>query len=273
MSNDKKIGKFVKVGVVLLALFVFTQSIVLYFLVLVPIMNRNRVEVRQDDQTLKSRIENYDASSNLRTPQLLPQNVMGNKQLMRPPQLSKLNLDLTKMSGIKAKTQQPHSTIASNVVRSPSGITNSVSNPIRGLRQSPQSNMQDEFSRMRQMMDEMMGSMGRRGGVTRMGSFPTRGNSRSSMKHTLSQNSDNYIVKLKIAGLDTAELKASIDNNIITLFGVQKEESRQSSQYGSSYSSSSSSFQNSFSLPGPIKRDGVKVQYENDLLTLTIPKA
>jgi len=117
------------------------------------------------------------------------------------------------------------------------------------------------------------GSVGRRVGGGRMGSFSTRSNSKSSMQPTLSQDRNNYIVKLVIAGLDTGELKASIDNNILTLFGIQKEEIERKSQYGSSYISSSSSFQNSFSLPGPIKRDGVKIQYENDILILTIPKA
>lgn len=271
MSKDKKVT-LVKIAGVLLVMFIFVQSIVLYFLVLVPMMNRNRVEVRKDDIALKPRMD-YGGPQNLRPSQVLPQNSTGNQQLMRPPQLSKLNLDLTKMSGVKAKTQKPHSTIASSLGRPLSGNVSRNSNAIRGLRQSSQSNMQDEFSRMRQMMDKMMGSMGRRGGVGRMGRFPTRSNSRGSMKPTLSQDRNNYIVKLTIEGLDTAELKASIDNNILTLFGVQKEETKQKSQYGSSFTSSSSSFQNSFSLPGPIKRDGVKVQYENDILIVTIPKA
>ena len=73
--------------------------------------------------------------------------------------------------------------------------------------------------------------------------------------------------------MDPKEVKASVDNNILTLSGVQKEEIENKSQYGTSYNSSYSSFQNSFSLPGPIKSKGLKMEYNNNTLSVIIPKA
>lgn len=79
--------------------------------------------------------------------------------------------------------------------------------------------MQDEFDKMHKMMQQMMGGMGR--GMQQRRSTSTL--PRKSLNPTLTQDNSNYIIKLTIPGLDQSELKASIDNNILTLFGVQKD--------------------------------------------------
>ena len=131
-------------------------------------------------------------------------------------------------------------------------------------------NIHEEFARMQKLMDTM---------------FSNSGNSSISMNipgggfHSVSLSSSgirddgkNYIVELKVPGLDKSELKAKINGNILTVSGVQKEEINNNSQYGSSYSSSYSSFQNSFSLPGKVDSKNVTMDYKDGVLKVILPK-
>jgi HSP20 family molecular chaperone IbpA len=60
---------------------------------------------------------------------------------------------------------------------------------------------------------------------------------------------------------------------MLTIAGTQKEEVKNTQ--GQSFSSSTSykQFQSSFNLPGRVKSEGMKVDYDKDVLTITIPRA
>ena len=134
--------------------------------------------------------------------------------------------------------------------------------------------MEEEFNRMLAMMDQMFNSNGISSvNLNRHSASAGGGLNMQVASPRLTEDNNNFVVKLTIPGLDKSNVNASIRNNILTLSGTQTEETEDRSQFGTSYSMSSSSFQNSFSLPGPIKEKGLSLSYENDTLTVVIPKA
>jgi len=128
----------------------------------------------------------------------------------------------------------------------------------------------EEFARMQKLMDSMFPNSGK-SSVSM--SIPGAGfRSMSAGSSGIKDDGKNYIVELKVPGLDKSALKAKIEGNILTVSGVKKEEVRNAGQYGSSYSSSYSSFQNSFSLPGQVDSKNVTIDYKNGILKVILPK-
>ena len=193
------------------------------------------------------------------------------RQLALPP-LPRVNLNMNKVSGVKPlppqqvpqRNQPQNQSMRSGMSCMPSGMMS-----IR--RQNPfDMDMRAEMAEMEAMMDSMLADMG--GHRAHFPSFGQRGNYSSGPSVTVDKD-QNYIVKLKIPGLDKSEVKADVTGNILTVSGVKKEEQTVSRNGGNSYMSSYSSFQNSFSLPGPAKSDGLKMNYEGDTLTIRVPRA
>jgi HSP20 family molecular chaperone IbpA len=128
----------------------------------------------------------------------------------------------------------------------------------------------EEFARMQKLMDAMFSNSGM--GAVSM-TMPSGGlHSMSLSSSGIKDDGKNYIVELKVPGLDKSELKAKINGNVLTVSGVKKEEVQNNSQYGSSYSTSYSSFQNSFTLPGQVDSKNVTMDYKNGILKVILPK-
>jgi HSP20 family protein len=95
----------------------------------------------------------------------------------------------------------------------------------------------------------------------------------NNISPTISEDkNNNYIVTLHMPGLDKSEINAEINGNILTISGVKREESSRNINGGRTYTASYRSFQNSFSLPAAVKSKGLKLDYNNDILTVKIPK-
>lgn len=194
---------------------------------------------------------------------------------LRPAPLPKVNLNINNMPGIKLSNPAPQQQIAQQMQQP--ALTPSASPSRMMQRMSSMSghmDMEEEFRRMQAMMNQMFSNSGRMGpsqSIRRQGF--SSGLNMNVASPRLSEQGNNYVVKLTIPGLDESQVNARIRNNILTLSGAQTKEEKNKGQYGASYSRSTSSFQNSFSLPGPIKDKGLKLSYENDTLTVIIPKA
>ena len=193
------------------------------------------------------------------------------RQLALPP-LPRVNLNMNNVSGVKPAPPQQISQVSppqnqamrSRMSHMPSGMMS-----IR--RQNPfDMDMRAEMAEMEALMDSMLADMG--GHRSHFPSFG-RGVNHSSAPSVSVDKDQNYIVKLKIPGLDKSEVKADVTGNILTVSGVRKEEQTASRNGSNSYMSSYSSFQNSFSLPGPAKSDGLKMNYKGDTLTIKVPRA
>lgn len=275
MSNDTKgHGLFWKVTVVVLIMVVTAQTAVMCYTLLKK-ENAPVVQVLDEDAVIRPRLSapvQYAPQPAIQQIQSMV-NPAPQGQALQPPPLPKLNIDPNGMPGITPAPQNTVTQSQSSAMQGPQGI-----NMQRGFNM-PQISMgmgglidvREEFERMQRLMDSMFSNQGMSAAMNRHSS--ARGLSMRDVAPTLREEGPNYVVKLTIPGLDKSEVNAEVNDNILTLSGVQKEETEDNSQNGRSYSSSYSSFRNSFSLPGPIKSEGMKVDYTNNILTVTVPKA
>ena len=87
------------------------------------------------------------------------------------------------------------------------------------------------------------------------------------------ETKDNVIVKLSAPGVRPEEIDISVTGDTLTVKGETKGEERfeegnyirKELRYGS--------FQRTFSLPASVTSDKAKAEFENGVLTLTLPKA
>jgi|GEM_PF-3484673 len=195
--------------------------------------------------------------------------------------------DVQKVADVKAAIPTP---VTAQSILPPVGIANQLQ-PTPGSMampltpQLPQSLNQitpfddffangDPFQNMKQMqemMDRMMAGMAPHSGMGNM-NFGAMNGFSSGMKIT--EDKDNYVVKMKIPGLDKSEIKTEVNGDMLTVTGTQKEELQ--NKVGNrivSKSHNEQSFQTSFGLPRQVKTEDVKVEYEKDILTIRIPKA
>ena len=274
----KKQDMFWKVATVLLVVVVSVQIVVMYYaLSRKNNFQQDRISQGDGDVVIRPRVDvsaNYPQQQKSTQTQSSSVNALSQSQLLKPAPLPKLNLNLNAMSGISPSSQSLPQQQPQNMKTQPlisSQMTPRINRMMRTMGGFSRMNIQEEFERMQKMMDQMFSNHGMAVAMNHFSS--ARGLSMKSAVPTLTQDSRNYIVKLTVPGLDRSAINAEVSDNILTLSGIQKEETEENSQYGRSYSSSSSSFRNSFSLPGPIKSDGMKVNYENSILTVTVPKA
>jgi HSP20 family protein len=136
----------------------------------------------------------------------------------------------------------------------------------------------EELERMQEMMERMLNNSGMPMGRS-VSSSPAHGfggglGMMSSTSPKISGDKDNYVVSLNIPGLEKSNIQTQINGNMLTIAGTQKEEVKNTQ--GNNFISSGTSykqFQTSFNLPGRVKSDGMKVDYDKDVLTITIPRA
>jgi len=82
------------------------------------------------------------------------------------------------------------------------------------------------------------------------------------------KDNNNYVVQISIKGLTKDNLDISTANNTITIKGNNRIENKSSN--GSSRSSSS--FAQSFSLPNDADKDNINATFQDNVLTVSIPK-
>ena len=90
---------------------------------------------------------------------------------------------------------------------------------------------------------------------------------------TLKTFPDRFVVKMEMPGVDKTNINTQINGEVLTITGRQEMDQNKTASGGSSYSSSTSQFQTSLYLPGPVKADQMKTDYQGNELTVTIPRA
>lgn len=94
-----------------------------------------------------------------------------------------------------------------------------------------------------------------------------------SPKSDIEENDHEYIVRMDIPGTDSSKIKATIEDRTLTISGVREE---QVAQQGPNKQLRNErrlgEFERVLTLPGPVKQDGMKANYKDGVLTVTIPK-
>ena len=88
----------------------------------------------------------------------------------------------------------------------------------------------------------------------------------------IKENEEAFVLELATPGRKKDDLKIEINDDILTIASEVKEEKEESQENFSRREFSFQSFSRSFTLPDTVSGDKIKANYENGILTLTIPK-
>jgi HSP20 family protein len=80
------------------------------------------------------------------------------------------------------------------------------------------------------------------------------------------------VVKADLPEVDPKELDIRVENNLLTIRGERKFEKKVSEDHYLRIERAYGSFSRSFSLANTVDADAIKADYQNGVLTLTIPK-
>ena len=89
----------------------------------------------------------------------------------------------------------------------------------------------------------------------------------------VSENDDAFIVTASVPGINPDDLDITITNNVLTIKGEYKADETIEEENYHIRERRFGSFGRSISLPVSVDADGVDANYENGVLTLTVPKA
>lgn len=88
------------------------------------------------------------------------------------------------------------------------------------------------------------------------------------------ENEDGFIVELAAPGKQKGDFKIELNHNVLSISSENKVENEEKDEKGN-YTRrefSYSSFQRSFVLPNSVDADKISANYENGLLSISIPK-
>lgn len=86
------------------------------------------------------------------------------------------------------------------------------------------------------------------------------------------ENQDKIILEAELAGMKPEEVDISIENNVITLKGERKFEKTEDNDNYHRVERSYGSFVRSFTLPRTVVSDEAEANFENGILSITLPK-
>jgi HSP20 family protein len=89
----------------------------------------------------------------------------------------------------------------------------------------------------------------------------------------LYQTSDEVVVKAALPGLKTEDVQISVTADVLTLRGEFKQENEKKDATWHIREQRYGSFERSVMLPTDVQTDKAKADFENGILTITLPKA
>jgi len=87
------------------------------------------------------------------------------------------------------------------------------------------------------------------------------------------EKDDAYMVKATVPGIDPNDLEITYTNKILTIQGELKNENVQEGERFHIRERFSGKFYRQLRLPMPVQEDAISANYENGVLTLTLPKS
>jgi len=94
-------------------------------------------------------------------------------------------------------------------------------------------------------------------------------------KVTLNEKGNDYVVTATIPGAKKNDISINLNGRLLTLSAQDQGSSKQLASSGqvTQQEQYRSSFEQAFTLPGPVNASGMKSDFKDGILTLTIPKA
>jgi HSP20 family protein len=89
----------------------------------------------------------------------------------------------------------------------------------------------------------------------------------------VAEEDNEYVVKIELPGVNKDDVKITLESNILTIRGEKKAEKETKEKNYHRMERSYGSFQRSFTLPTSVKNDKIDAEYNNGILSITLPKA
>jgi HSP20 family protein len=89
----------------------------------------------------------------------------------------------------------------------------------------------------------------------------------------LYQNADEVVVKVNLPGLKAEDVQISVTSDVLTLRGEFKQENEKKEATYHVLERRSGAFERSVMLPTDVQTDKAKADFEDGVLTITLPKA
>jgi HSP20 family protein len=87
------------------------------------------------------------------------------------------------------------------------------------------------------------------------------------------ETKDEYQIRAEMPGLKKEDVKISLTENVLTIAGEKKLESRTDKKKYHRLERTYGSFQRSFSLPAPIQPDKITAAFKDGILEVKVPKS
>lgn len=91
-------------------------------------------------------------------------------------------------------------------------------------------------------------------------------------KVNISENRDNFNIKLELPGLSKENVKLAVENNVLSVSGVRKEESKTEDTNTIINEIYYGEFSRNFNLSKDIKIDAIDAEFKDGVLNITLPK-
>ena len=88
----------------------------------------------------------------------------------------------------------------------------------------------------------------------------------------IGEDENSYLVTADVPGMKAEELDIQVENNVLTIRGERKSETRGNKHGYHRIERHYGSFQRSFSLPEGVNAEAIEANVENGTLTLRVPK-
>ena len=88
----------------------------------------------------------------------------------------------------------------------------------------------------------------------------------------VSETDDGFEVRAELPGVAKDDLHVSVKDNLLTLSGEKRQEKIDDTQNYRSVERRYGSFQRRFALPSEVETDDIKAEFNDGVLTLSIPK-
>lgn len=91
-------------------------------------------------------------------------------------------------------------------------------------------------------------------------------------KVRISEDRDNFYIKIEMPGIKKEDVKISVENNVLSINGIKKQEKKTEETNLITNEIYYGEFSRSFNLSNDIKVDGINAEYQEGILNITLPK-